>query len=97
MKRIPKPILFTLIYYIVAALLGFYFGTSKSFKSGPCTPDLDIMWPLFVFLGSIVLTLIYFLKFSLKKRRINLYIALIHLAVLLGFVLLLVVDSRGTH
>jgi hypothetical protein len=33
----------TLIYYILAIPLLIYFNTSSDFKTGPCTPNLDIL------------------------------------------------------
>ena len=91
MKRIPKPILFTLLYYIAAALLYKYFSTIDGFKTGLCNPGLDLLWPFLVFLSSILLTVIYFVR--VRLGRVNLYVTLIHLSVSVAFVILLIVDS----
>jgi|GEM_PF-6692162 len=95
LKRIPKPILFTLIYYIAAALLYIYFSKTDGFKSGPCNPGLDLLWPLVVFSSSILLTVIYFVR--LRLGRVNLYVTLIHLSVVIAFVILLMVNSKTSH
>jgi hypothetical protein len=59
-----------------------------SFKSGPCTPNLDVLLPLLFFVISLFLTIRAFILAVLDMRSINLF--LIYLA---GF-LLLILSAR---
>lgn len=91
LKHIPKPLLFTLVYYAVATLLSFYFRTSNDFKSGPCNPGLDLLWPVLMFLVAIILLSVFMMRWVLKKQRSNLYVALIHLLALVIIIIWFVV------
>lgn len=55
MKRVGKPALYTIIYYAVAIAIITGIEASGKFKSGPCTPDLDLLVPMLFFLISCIL------------------------------------------
>jgi hypothetical protein len=50
--------LHTLIYYVVAFAAVIYIEKSGNFRSGPCTPNLDIFAPLMFFIMSVIVMIV---------------------------------------
>jgi hypothetical protein len=67
----------TLLFYVIMGALIFYFNISSEFKSGPCTPNLDLLSILFIGPISLILAIWNSLKFFIYKLP-NKYSMIIH-------------------
>ena len=78
--------LFTVIYYVVVVGLVYYFNASGNYKSGPCTPNLDL---LSVFLAFFITCILLFRSAFLTFKQTKPYLLsfLIHLVVVVGIVI----------
>jgi hypothetical protein len=63
-----KPVCRTLIYYAIAITAVILFNILPGFKSGPCTPGLDLLSAFVLFLGSIILLGVNVVRLKLKGR-----------------------------
>lgn len=79
-----KHIIRLLVYYILATGAVAYFMMSGSFKSGPCTPNLDFL-SVFLF-GIVSLILTGISTYMGIKKRGNIFLLLINLAFFIGWV-----------
>jgi len=50
-----KPVSRTLLYYLLAISLILFFNIAPGFKTGPCTPNVDILSIMLAFFGAVVL------------------------------------------
>lgn len=64
-----SPVYFTIIYYVILIFGLIWVNTYPGFKSGPCTPGLDLLLYILLFLGSIILALINFLLMKLRGKK----------------------------
>jgi hypothetical protein len=78
---IKKRDLLLVAYHLFSAIAVVYFMKSGNFKSGPCTPDLDVLGFFLALLISIVLTLVGIVM--LIKSRQNKYFLIINLTAML--------------
>lgn len=89
-NSINKPTRRTIIYYAVAIPLLIFVECSGAFKSGPCTPNLDML----LFLLALIVTPILFVISAVRlKIKGKLYFKsfIIHLCALLALVVTLIV------
>jgi len=75
------------LFYAIAIGCLIYIEASGKFKSGPCTPNLDILAPLLLIIVTVIL-LITSLVNILTKRG-NKYLLMINLAAFLALVFVL--------
>ncbi|MFD0765217.1 hypothetical protein ACFQZI_10175 [Mucilaginibacter lutimaris] len=78
-----KSVYRTLIYYSVTLTAVVLFNILPGFKSGPCTPGLDILSGFVLFLGSIILLGVNLIRLKLKGRA-YLPSVIIHFVVFTG-------------
>jgi hypothetical protein len=91
MSRELRNALFSIAFYIIVLAAILYFNASGRYKSGPCTPNLDILSVFF--LGPLSLMLLIrngIWAFVMKKQ--TKYSFLIHLLALVIWLIVLVVD-----
>jgi len=69
------------VYHLLSAIAVIYFTTSGSFKSGPCTPNLDVLGFFIATAASIVLT--FYSLVMVARNRENKYFLFINLAAML--------------
>jgi len=78
--------------YVFAVLIIVYFNNSPEYKSGPCTPNLDLLSILLFGPVSFVLTLISAYK-TFTKHQPKKYVFAMHALAFIGWVLLLVLNK----
>lgn len=78
-----------MLFYAVTVSCIIYIETSGKFRSGPCSPNLDVFAPLLLLMVNIILSAISLLKVMAKKG--NKFLLLINLAVLLALVATLLI------
>jgi hypothetical protein len=90
--KVGKPVLHTLIYYVVAFATVIYIEKSGNFRSGPCTPNLDIFAPLMFFIISVIMMIVNVTK-AIRQRGDYIMAAGIHVLVVVGLIIWGVVMS----
>ncbi|MES2275491.1 MAG: hypothetical protein V4592_05685 [Bacteroidota bacterium] len=91
--QLGKPILYTLIYYVATAALITYIEASGSFRSGPCTPNFDILAPVLLFGVSCILLIANVYR-AISRRGDYVIVAAIHAFVIIGIILFLVITAN---
>ncbi len=69
---------YTLMFYFVVVILVTIFNTASQFKSGSCTPNLDVFSFFLVGLMSLVLLFVNVIRRIVRKRD-TLYSSILHL------------------
>ena len=72
-----------LLFYVIALGGLIYVENGKEFRSGPCTPNLDIFAPILLLVVNVILLLISLLKDAPKRSKYPIFINLGALAVLI--------------
>jgi len=93
MSLISKPLIYTIAYYFFAIVLTTYIEASGNFKSGPCTPNFDIMAPVLFFGVSCISLLVYTFK-AIAHRGPYIMVAIIHAFVVMGAILVIIINSK---
>lgn len=78
----------SLLAYGIIAVIIILINISGAFKSGPCTPNLDVMSVLFIGPISIVLFVINLLQ-RISRKRATTYSTIIHLIVFIVWLIVL--------
>jgi hypothetical protein len=82
----------SIIFYIVSIITIVIINLSGEFKSGPCTPNLDVFSIFFVAILNVILLIINaILTFGLKKE--TRYSYFVHLFVFLCWIMALIINS----
>jgi len=86
MNQEKKNALQSIVFYIIAILVIIVINISGKFKSGPCTPNLDVL-SIFVFMIlNVILLIISGIKaFVMKKETKN--STIVHLAFLIIWII----------
>jgi hypothetical protein len=79
--------LLTLTFYVISIFIIVIINVSGKFKSGPCTPNLDVFSVFIVIAINIILLLINGFRGLIMKKPTRLSF-LIHLIVLLSFIII---------
>jgi hypothetical protein len=87
-----RPVAKTLLFYAVAFLLILAVNTLPGFKSGPCTPNLDILSLFVTFIVAVSLLIINVIKLAISGRS-YLDLTLVHAGVVLIFCTLLAINN----
>ncbi|AMR33924.1 hypothetical protein A0256_21990 [Mucilaginibacter sp. PAMC 26640] len=80
-QKVFLPLNRTLLYYIVVIVLTIFFSNAPAFKSGPCTPNLDLLFPLLAVLISFVLLVVNGINLY-RNGRLYLPSLIIHASVI---------------
>ncbi|MBV9987507.1 MAG: hypothetical protein JO301_07505 [Chitinophagaceae bacterium] len=75
-----RRISFTALFYLLLA--GILIFLSRNFRSGPCTPNLDVLGYLLALIGCFILFVRYLVKTFTEKNKMLLLFALIHASAL---------------
>ncbi|RFZ90484.1 hypothetical protein D0C36_22130 [Mucilaginibacter conchicola] len=90
-RRFTKPLHYTLAYYVIVIVAITLFNVLPGFKSGPCTPNLDVLSIFLSFFGAVLLLCVNLIR--LKQRgRIYLSSVIIHALVVLTGIIFLVLN-----
>lgn len=86
MTQEKKNALKSIIFYVIASLMIVVINASGKFKSGPCTPNLDILSVYAVVVLNIVLLIVNVIKALVMKRQTRLSVT-VHFFVLLIWII----------
>jgi hypothetical protein len=81
--------------YILLGVFTFYANNSKEFRSGPCTPNLDVLSFLLSGLISTILFTISIARLFLKRK--NQAVLIINFIAVAGWWAYLIIDSLHLH
>ena len=87
MNRETRNVLLTLTYYASVAIIVGLINSSDQFKSGPCTPNLDVLSFFLALLISFILLIINGILAFVKKKPTK-YSFFIHSIVLISWLLM---------
>jgi hypothetical protein len=80
----------TIIYYAIAVPLFIFVEYSGAFKSGPCTPNFDVLFFVLALTVTPILFIISIVRL-IRKGKLYLYSFIIHLFAMLALPIMLIV------
>src|SRR5690242_17881380 len=89
-KNTTSPTRHTVIYYIIAIPLLLFVECSGAFKSGPCTPNLDVLFFLLALIVTPVLFVISTVQL-IRKGKLYLFSFIIHLSAFFTLAITLII------
>lgn len=72
----------SIVFYVIAILIIVLINISGKFKSGPCTPNLDVLSVFIFIILNVILLIINGIKALAMKKEMRLS-TIVHLAVLI--------------
>ncbi len=84
--------LLSIIFYVISIIVIVIINLSGQFKSGPCTPNLDVFSIFFVAITNIILLVVNAILTFVLKRETK-YSFCIHLSVFAIWVMALIINS----
>jgi len=88
-----KPAFKTVLYYLIICPIVIYFNTNKNYRSGPCTPNLDVLSFFLAILSTMVLLVINGVL-TIRRGKVYLPSLLIHVLVLVVVIISGVIESH---
>lgn len=76
----------SIVFYVIAILIIVLINISGKFKSGPCTPNLDVLSVFIFIILNVILLIINGIKAFAMKKEMRLSI-IVHLAVLIIWII----------
>lgn len=76
----------SIVFYIIAILIIVLINISGKFKSGPCTPNLDVLSVFIFIILNVILLIINGIKAFAMKKEMRLS-TIVHLAVLIIWII----------
>lgn len=86
MSQEKKNALKSIMFYLIAILVIALINISGKFKSGPCTPNLDVLSVFIFIILNIILLIINGIKAFAMKKEMRLS-TIVHLAVLIIWII----------
>lgn len=86
MSQEKKNALKSIVFYIIAILAIVLINISGKFKSGPCTPNLDVLSVFIFIILNVILLIINGIKAFAMKKEMRLS-TIVHLAVLIIWII----------
>lgn len=86
MSQEKKNALKSIVFYIIAILVIALINISGKFKSGPCTPNLDVLSVFIFIILNVILLIINGIKAFAMKKEMRLS-TIVHLAVLIIWII----------
>jgi len=86
MSQEKKNALKSIMFYLIAILTIIVINVSGKFKSGPCTPNLDVLSVFILAILNVILLIINGIKAFIMKKETKLS-TIIHLAVLIIWII----------
>lgn len=86
MSQEKKDALKSIVFYIIAILVIVVINISGKFKSGPCTPNLDVLSVFIFIILNVILLIINGIKAFAMKKEMRLS-TIVHLAVLIIWII----------
>lgn len=86
MNQEKKNALKSIVFYVIAILVIALINISGKFKSGPCTPNLDVLSVFIFIILNIILLIINGIKAFAMKKEMRLS-TIVHLAVLIIWII----------
>ncbi|WP_267265106.1 hypothetical protein [Chryseobacterium formosus] len=86
MKQEKKNALKSIIFYVIAILTIVVINASGKFKSGPCTPNLDVLSVFAVVALNVILLIVNIVKAFVMKKQTRLSVV-VHFVALLIWVI----------
>lgn len=86
MNQEKKNALKSIVFYIIAILTIVLINISGKFKSGPCTPNLDVLSVFIFIILNVILLIINGVKAFVMKKETKLS-TIVHLAVLIIWII----------
>ncbi|WP_411812366.1 hypothetical protein ACLB9Y_04290 [Chryseobacterium scophthalmum] len=86
MNQEKKNALKSIVFYIIAILVIVVINISGKFKSGPCTPNLDVLSVFVFMILNVILLIINGIKTFVMKKETKLS-TIVHLAVLIIWII----------
>ncbi|WP_175621670.1 hypothetical protein [Chryseobacterium schmidteae] len=85
MNQEKKNALKSIVFYVIAILVIALINISGKFKSGPCTPNLDVLSVFIFIILNVILLIINGVKAFVMKKETKLS-TIVHLAVLIIYI-----------
>lgn len=76
----------SIVFYVIAILIIVLINISGKFKSGPCTPNLDVLSIFIFIILNVILLIINGIKAFAMKKEMRLS-TIVHLAVLIIWII----------
>lgn len=86
MSQEKKNALKSIVFYIIAILVIVVINISGKFKSGPCTPNLDVLSVFILAILNVILLIINGIKAFVMKKETK-FSTIVHLAVLIIWII----------
>ncbi|OBW42722.1 hypothetical protein AB670_00935 [Chryseobacterium sp. MOF25P] len=86
MSQEKKNALKSIMFYLIAILTIIVINVSGKFKSGPCTPNLDVLLVFILAILNVILLIINGIKAFIMKKETKLS-TIVHLAVLIIWII----------
>ncbi|AZB28566.1 hypothetical protein EB354_04410 [Chryseobacterium balustinum] len=86
MSQEKKNALKSIMFYLIAILTIIVINVSGKFKSGPCTPNLDVLSFFILAILNVILLIINGIKAFIMKKETKLS-TIVHLAVLIIWII----------
>lgn len=86
MNQEKKNALQSIVFYIIAILVIILINISGRFKSGPCTPNLDVLSVFILAILNVILLIINGIKAFVMKKETK-FSTIVHLAVLIIWII----------
>jgi hypothetical protein len=86
MSQEKKNALKSIMFYLIAILTIIVINVSGKFKSGPCTPNLDVLSVFILAILNVILLIINGIKAFIMKKETKLS-TIVHLAVLIIWII----------
>lgn len=86
MSQEKKNALKSIVFYVIAILVIALINISGKFKSGPCTPNLDVLSVFIFIILNVILLIINGIKAFAMKKEMRLS-TIVHLAVLIIWII----------
>lgn len=86
MSQEKKSALKSIMFYLIAILTIIVINVSGKFKSGPCTPNLDVLSVFILAILNVILLIINGIKAFIMKKETKLS-TIVHLAVLIIWII----------
>jgi len=91
MSQEKKNAIKSIVFYLIAILIIVLINVSGKFKSGPCTPNFDVLSVFVLAILNVILLIINGIKVFVLKKEMKLS-TIIHLVILVIWIILLLIN-----
>ncbi|AZA75064.1 hypothetical protein EG358_15385 [Chryseobacterium indoltheticum] len=91
MSQEKKNAIKSIVFYLIAILIIVLINVSGKFKSGPCTPNLDVLSVFILAILNVILLIINGIKAFIMKKETKLS-TILHLTVIVIWIIVLLIN-----